>query len=95
MSLAAAPALDTDNAVAFGEHAKLDGLADTPLQAFVDVFLPISVGEVRFRFGEHEWIDTAVKMSIPGSARVTCHHDDGADGAVFGKHPCGRTTVTC
>ena len=80
---AAAPALDTDDGVAFGEDAEFDGRADAPLEAGVDVFLPIGAAEVGFGLGEAEGVHAAVEMGVARRDGVAGDHDDGADGAVF------------
>ena len=82
---AAAPALDTDNTVTFGEDAEFHGLLDAPLQSLVDILLPVDAAEVGFRFREAEWVHTAVEVCISGSFWVTCYHYDGADWAIFGE----------
>ena len=89
MAHAAAPALDTDNAVAFAEDAEFGGLADAPLETAVDVFLPVGAAEVRFGLGEAEGVDAAVEVGVAGRDGVAGHHDDGADGAVLGDEASG------
>lgn len=64
MALAATPALNTYHIVAMIEHTKLDSLRKSPLKTSVDVFLPISLLEVRLLLWEEEWIDAAVKVRI-------------------------------
>lgn len=46
MALAATPALNTNNVVAFAQQTELDGLKNTPLQTTIDIFLPVRLVEV-------------------------------------------------
>ena len=72
MSLAATPALNTDDVVAFAQHAQLDGLKNTPLETTIDIFLPVCLLKVGLLFWEIEWVDTTVEVGIlPKSARYT------------------------
>lgn len=75
---AATPALHTDNAVALVEHAKLDGLTNTPLETLVDIFLPVGASEVRLRLWKLERVDATVQMSISRGGSVSGDHDDWA-----------------
>lgn len=43
MTHAALPSLDDDDALALGEDAELEGLGDTPLDAAIDVLLPVDL----------------------------------------------------
>ena len=47
MSHAASPSLHTDHWLALVQDTEFDALLDTPLQAVVDIFLPIGLVEVR------------------------------------------------
>ncbi len=60
MALSTTPALNANNVVALVKYPKLDGLGDSPLQAAVDIHLPVLFIEVRLLFGEEEGIDAAV-----------------------------------
>ena len=88
------PALKTNDTVAFAEDTELDGLVDTPLQALVNILLPVGRLEIRLCLLEPEWVDTTVEMSIARSARVASHHDDRTDRTIFGQHASRSTTVT-
>jgi hypothetical protein len=71
------------------EHTQLDCLTNTPLQALVHVFLPISGSEVGLGFGEAEWIDAAIEMRIARPAFIASDHDNGADRAILRENPGG------
>ena len=64
MTLSATPALDADHMVAFTQHAKVDGILDTPSKTSIYIFLPVGLIEVGLLFWEQEWIDTSIKMGI-------------------------------
>jgi hypothetical protein len=64
MPLTASPPLDADDHFTLFQDAEIDGLLDTPLQATVDILLPVSFVEIGLLLGEEEWIDTAVQMRI-------------------------------
>jgi len=64
MAFATAPALDADDVVAFVQNAELDGLGDTPLEAAVDIFLPVGLLPVRLLLGEEEGVDAAVEVGV-------------------------------
>lgn len=64
MAFAAAPALNADDVVAFDQDAQLDGLGDTPLEAAVDVFLPVGLLEVGLLLGEEEGVDATVEVRV-------------------------------
>ena len=64
MTLAAAPALNTDNHVAFLQDAEIDGGFDAPFQTAVDIFLPICFFKVGLLLGKEERVDAAVEMGI-------------------------------
>jgi len=73
MAFATAPALNADDVVAFVEDAQLDGLGNTPLEAAVDVFLPVGLLEVGLVLGEEEGVDAAVEvgvLSFEGSSQL-------------------------
>lgn len=61
---AAAPALNTHDRVLLVEDTQLQRLADAPLEAAVDVFLPRGLGEVGFLLVEVEGVDTTVEMGV-------------------------------
>ena len=89
MAFAAAPALNTDHAVAVRQHTQLDCLANSPLQALVHILLPISGPEIGFGFGEAEWIDATIEMRIARCAFIASDHDDGADRPILGEYTGG------
>lgn len=60
----AAPALDADDLVALVEDLELEGFHDAPLQAAVDVLLPVRGREIGFLLREHERVDAAVEMGV-------------------------------
>lgn len=64
MTLASTPALNTDNVVTVVQNAQFDGLKKTPLETAVDIFLPISIGEVGLLLRVYEGIDTTVEVGI-------------------------------
>lgn len=78
------PALDDDNGLALGKDAKVDGVAETPLDAAVDILLPVDLGEVGLGLGEKEGVDTTVEMAVTRRRRVPGDHDNRAHGAVLG-----------
>ena len=87
----ALPALNDDDGVTDCEHVKLDSALDTPLDAAVDILLPIDLIEVGLGLGEQERVDTAVQVTVARSGLVASNHEDGADGAVLGEQ-AGRVT---
>jgi hypothetical protein len=90
---ATTPSLNTDHTVAFVEDTQLDGLTNTPLQALVDIFLPVRATEIRLWLREVEGIDTTVQMSVSSGRWVSGDHDDRADRAVFGENTGGMATM--
>lgn len=62
MPFATAPALDTDNKVAFAQDTELDSLGDAPYQALVNILLPIGILEIGLALRKEERIDTAVEV---------------------------------
>ena len=62
MTFATAPALNADDVVTFAQNTQLDGFCDTPTEPPVDVFLPVSLLEVRLLLREEEGVDAAVEM---------------------------------
>lgn len=64
MTLASTPALNADNVITFVQNAQLDRFEETPLETAVDIFLPISIGEVGLLLRVYEGIDTTVKVRI-------------------------------
>ena len=93
MAHAAAPALDTHDRIALGEHAELDSLADAPLETLVDVLLPVDTAEVGLGLREEEGVDATVEVRVAGGSGVAGDHDNGAYRAVFGDHSSGGATV--
>lgn len=78
------PALDANDGVALLEHTELEGVADTPLEALVDILLPGNLLEVGLGLVVVEGVDAAVQVRVAGGDGVAGDHDDGADGAVLG-----------
>lgn len=64
MTLASTPALNADNVITFVQNAQLDRLEKTPLETAVDIFLPISIGEVGLLLRVYKGIDTTVEVRI-------------------------------
>ena len=62
VSLSSTPALYADNHVSFTEDTQTNGLLDTPLEAAVDIFLPICFLEIWLVAGELERVYAAVQM---------------------------------
>ena len=83
MALAASPALDANHTVTMREDTQFDGLSNAPLQALIDVFLPVCGAKVRLGLGKAEWVYASVEMSIARGTCVACDHDDGTYGAVL------------
>jgi hypothetical protein len=83
------PALDADDSVALLEHTKLESVADTPLEALVDILLPGDGLEVGLLLVVVEGVDAAVQVGVARGDGVAGDHDDGADGAVLGDEAGG------
>lgn len=83
MAFAAAPALDTDHAIALRKDAQLDCLTNPPFQALVNIFLPIGASEVGLGLGEAEGIDATIEMCVARCAIVTRNHNYGADRTIL------------
>lgn len=64
MTRSPAPSLHTHDIVALAQDAELDGLGDPPLQATVDVLLPIVPVEIRLGLLEEERVHATVEMGI-------------------------------
>jgi len=62
MTLATSPPLDANDHFALSQDTKVDGLLDTPLEATVDILLPVSFFEIGLLPGEEERVDTAVQV---------------------------------
>lgn len=60
MPLATSPPLDTDDHFAFFENVEVNGLLDTPLEAAIDILLPVGFIKVGLLLGEEKRVDTAV-----------------------------------
>ena len=82
---AALPALDDNNGLTLGQDTQLHGLCHTPLDAAIDILLPVDLAKVGLGLGEQEGINAPVQVSVPGSRGVSCDHENGADGSVFGQ----------
>lgn len=79
------PALDDNDGVAGGEGVELESVLDSPLDAAVDVLLPVDLVEVGLGLGEVEGVDTTVQVAESRGGGVAGDHEDGADGAVLGE----------
>lgn len=64
MPLTTSPSLDADDHFALLQDAEVDSLLNTPLQATVDILLPVGFIEVGLLLREEEWINTAVQVRI-------------------------------
>lgn len=62
MAHATAPALYTNNGVAFVKHAEFDGVGDAPLQPVVHILLPWRRLEVGLGVRVVERVHTSVEM---------------------------------
>lgn len=71
MPLATAPALDADDIVAPAQNAEPDGFADPPLEAGIDILLPIIPTKFGLLLWEDEGIDTTIQMGILSSILVS------------------------
>ena len=60
MSHPASPSLHTDHWLALIQNPEFDALLDTPLEAVVDIFLPVGLVEVGLFVGEQEWVDAPI-----------------------------------
>jgi hypothetical protein len=69
------PALDTDDGVALLEYTKLEGVADTPLEALVDILLPRDLLEVGLLLVVVEGVDAAVQVRVARGDGVAGDHD--------------------
>ena len=64
MTHATTPALHADDRIATLEYTKVDAVADAPLQAAIDIFLPGLLAKVWFWFAKEEWVDAAIEMGV-------------------------------
>jgi hypothetical protein len=72
---ASSPALYTDDRGSLLQHAKLDGVHDTPLQTTVNILLPRLRIEVGLLLGEVEGVYAAVQMRVLDMlARKNCRN---------------------
>lgn len=71
MPLATAPALNADDVIAPAQDAEFNGFADPPLEAAIDILLPIILAEVGLLLWEDEGIDTTIQMGILASMLVS------------------------
>lgn len=86
------PALNADDSVALLEHTKLESVADTPLEALVNILLPRDLLEVGLLLVVVEGVDATVQVRVARGDSVAGYHDDGADGAVLGDEASGVAT---
>lgn len=54
---AALPALDDDDGIANGQGVELQSTLNAPLDALVNILLPVDLGEVGLGLGEQEGVD--------------------------------------
>lgn len=85
----ALPALNNDNGLALVENVEGNGVAETPLDATINILLPVDLAKVGLGLGEKEGVDTTVKMGEPRSRIVPGDHDNGAHRAVLGDKTSG------
>lgn len=78
------PALHNDNGLTLAEDAEVDGVGETPLDATINVLLPVDLAKVGLGLGEEEWVDATIKMGISGRRGIPSDHDDGAHGTILG-----------
>ena len=64
MSHTAAPALDTDDGIAFVQDTELHGIHEAPLESTVNILLPGSGVEIGFGLIKQERVDAAIEMGI-------------------------------
>ena len=62
MSLPTAPALHTNHQIILLQNAKIDGILDAPLEAAIDILLPVRFVEVGLLLRIEERVDTSVKV---------------------------------
>lgn len=84
MAHSTSPPLDADDAVALLHHSQLDGFSNTPLQALVNILLPVGAVEVWFTLWKAEWVHATVEMGISRGTLVSSNHDDWADWSILG-----------
>ena len=103
MPFTTSPTLNADDLVSLVQYAKLDGILDTPLEASINIKLPILLIEVRLLLRIEKRIDSSVKVRVldnvsrvseklggitdPGCSCIASDHDDRAQWAVLGDHP--------
>lgn len=71
MPLATPPALNADDVIAPAQNAEFNGFANPPLEAAIDILLPIILAEVGLLLWEDEGIDTTIQMGILSSMLVS------------------------
>lgn len=79
------PSLNNDDSLTLGENVELECLSNTPLDAAINILLPVNLAEIWLLLGEVEWVDATVKVSVAGGASVTSDHEDWADWPVLGQ----------
>jgi len=60
VALSTAPALNANDVVTSCKNTKLDGFMDTPLEATVNINLPILLVKVRLLLREEEGVDASI-----------------------------------
>lgn len=83
------PALNNDNGFALVEDLEANAVAETPLDATINILLPVDLAKVGLGLGEKEGVDATVKVGVPRSRIVPGDHDDGAHRAVLGDEASG------
>lgn len=64
VTLPTAPALHTDHQIILLQNAKIDGILDAPLEAAINILLPVCFVEVGLLLRIEEGVDTSVKVGI-------------------------------
>ena len=68
--LAASPALNTHYLIPLVQNAKLDSILDSPLEATINVLLPVCLLEVRFLSWVKEGIHAPIKVRVLKMVRM-------------------------
>ena len=75
VALPTAPALHTNHQIILLQNAKIDGILDAPLEAAINILLPVCFIEVGLLLRVEEGVDTSVKVGILDivSAPISSH----------------------
>ena len=63
VTLPTAPALHTNHQIILLQNAKIDGVLDAPLEAAINILLPVCFVEVGLLLRVEEGVDTSVKVN--------------------------------